>query len=127
MINKLSGKVFSGKREGADYIKIYASKINELIGFTPYIGTLNLKAEKNKIKSFLADITSYTIPEFTQDDHNYGAVTLYPVTIGTVKGAIVRPERTTYDQSIIELIAPVNLRDTLHIEDGSSVEVMHEN
>ncbi len=38
-------------------------------------------------------------------------------------GAVIVPERTHYPEDIIEIIAPVKLRDYLNVNDGSIVEV----
>jgi riboflavin kinase len=46
--------------------------------------------------------------------------------IDGIKGAIVRPERTSYPATLLELIAPENLRKALGLSDGDEVEVVLE-
>ena len=44
--------------------------------------------------------------------------------IGDIKGAIVRPERSSYIPNIVEIIAPMQLRKTLNLKDGDELEVI---
>jgi riboflavin kinase len=48
---------------------------------------------------------------------------LIKASIGTLKCAIVVPEVAGYPKALLEIIAPVNLRETLKLEDGSEVTV----
>jgi riboflavin kinase len=40
-----------------------------------------------------------------------------------VNGAVLLVNRTHYDETVLELIAPVNLRETLKIRDGDKIKV----
>ena len=41
-----------------------------------------------------------------------------------MKGAVVRPERSSYPSTLLEIIAPVNLREALSLSDGDEVEMV---
>jgi len=48
---------------------------------------------------------------------------LFKAFIGTLECAIVVPEVAGYPKALLEIIAPVNLRETLQLEDGGEVTV----
>jgi len=51
-------------------------------------------------------------------------VECYPATINNSEdGAVIIINRTHYDNSVLELIAPVNLREKFNLKEGSSVQV----
>lgn len=121
----LSGKVITGLGEGQYYISLegYRSQFIEKLGFTPYPGTLNIKLDPRSIemrKGISADIK---ISGFTTENRTFGSGSCFNVMVDEVKGAVIVPERTHYPEDIIEIIAPVNLREHLKITDGSTVEV----
>lgn len=63
------------------------------------------------------------IEGFRDGLRTYGSLKCFPALIEDVRGAVLIIERTHYDSSVIEVIAPVRLRDVLHIEDGDVVTV----
>ncbi|MFA4935510.1 MAG: DUF120 domain-containing protein, partial [Candidatus Methanoperedens sp.] len=63
------------------------------------------------------------ISGFTDQNRTFGSGSCFNVRISDIKGAVITPERTHYPEDIIEVIAPLNLRDYLNIKDGSVVHV----
>jgi riboflavin kinase len=128
----LEGTVFSGLGEGAYYIakEPYRKQFIEKLGFDPYPGTLNLKLTteydiktRNEVESYPA----IEIAGFKSEDRTFGPVKCYPVIIeNKVKGASISALRSHYDASVLEIIAPVQLRKHLGLKDGhkAKVEVM---
>lgn len=121
----LAGKVITGLGEGQYYISLegYRRQFIEKLGFAPFPGTLNIKLDPHSIeirKGISADIS---ISGFTTQKRTFGSGSCFNVMIGDVRGAVIVPERTHYPEDIIEIIAPVNLREHLNIRDGSAVEV----
>lgn len=119
----LRGKVFSGKSEGEKFIRLpwVKEQITKKIGFAPYPGTLNIKLDENSTKLKLLK--------------NAKTVEISPVAgfcrgkcfkaylIDNVECAIVIPEIADYPEDVLEIIAPINLRDKLSLKNGDTVEI----
>ncbi len=127
----LKGEIVSGLGEGRYYISLpgYYTQIKEKLGFKPFLGTLNVKlASFRDFQKFqqLRSIPAIQLEPFTADGRTYGNVDCYIVTINDqVEGAIVRSERTHHGENFIEIISPINLREHLVLQDGSSVTVRY--
>ncbi len=120
---KLNGTVFSGGGKGKEFLELSWVKrqIKEKLGFTPYPGTLNLKLNEESIKyrKLLENAPSERI---TPVDGYYNG-TLFKAFIDILKVVIVVPEVPDYPKDVLEVIAAVNLRKTLQLEDGCEVTV----
>jgi len=123
LIFYVKGKVFSGKGEGAEFIKLpwVRKQIMEKFGFIPYVGTLNVRlaeeslAVKNLLKAKAIEISPTT---------GYCRGKCFEAYLrGNLKCAIVIPEIASYPEDIIEVIAPINLRERLQLKDGDTVEI----
>jgi len=125
----LEGTVFTGLGEGAYYIskEHYRKQFIEKLGFDPYPGTLNLKLTTDydlKTRTELEAYPAIEIQGFKNEDRTFGLVKCYPATIGNkVKGALISALRSHYDNSVVEVIAPVCLRKHLNLKDGYKVKV----
>jgi riboflavin kinase, archaea type len=124
----LEGKVFSGLGEGGYYISMKGYKHQFLLklGFNPYPGTLNIKLDSPNIEARrqLEMYPPVTVEGFESRRRTFGQVKCYPVTINDeVEGAIIIINRTHYDASVLELIAPMNLRQKLSLKDGSGIHI----
>ncbi|MEM1519284.1 MAG: DUF120 domain-containing protein, partial [Pyrobaculum sp.] len=53
----------------------------------------------------------------------YGGVRLFKAKIRGVETAVVIPERTHHSSDVIEIIAPMKLRDVLSLRDGEKIEI----
>ena len=113
------GVVFSGFRDGARFMPLYAPKIRSLLGYEPYAGTLNIKLDVPHALSGGMRVAPFEIRGV-----QCGGVALLPCLIGgKARGAIVLPERTHYGNNVLEIIAPVRLRRSLRLRNGSEVVV----
>jgi riboflavin kinase, archaea type len=125
----LEGTVFTGLGEGAYYItkEHYRKQFMEKLGFDPYPGTLNLKLTTEydlKTRMELEAYPAVEIQGFKNEDRTFGLVKCYPAKIDNkIKGALILALRSHYDRSVLELIAPVNLRKHLNLKDGNKVKV----
>jgi riboflavin kinase, archaea type len=125
----LEGTVFTGLGEGAYYIskEHYRKQIMEKLGFEPYPGTLNIKLTLDYDIKTRMDLETYPAIElkgFKNEDRTFGLVKCYPAVIGgTIKGALITALRSHYDDSVLEIIAPVCLRKHLGLKDGNKVKV----
>ena len=123
----IKGKVFSGLGEGRYYVSLegYKRQFEEKLGFTPYPGTLNLKIPKEQMffRAKLDEMDGIKIEGFKTKERTFGAVKAFGCRVDGIEGAIVIPQRTHYPKDVIEIIAPVKLRDVLGLKDGDWVEV----
>ncbi|MFN3803656.1 MAG: DUF120 domain-containing protein [Pyrobaculum sp.] len=124
---RLSGFVTSGLGEGAFYMSLegYRKSLERALGFSPYPGTLNIRLDAESIprRRYLDGLPGVYIPGFSNGLRTYGAVKAFRAKIGEVEGAVVMPERTHHAIDIIEVIAPMRLRDVLNLKDGDHVEM----
>lgn len=121
--NKLKGKLFKGIGEGCFYINKYSKKLEKLLGYKPYLGTLNIKVKKSDYESFISGQKSSKINEFKKDNRTYGPIKIYNIIFQGIEAAIIRPERTIHSDEIVEIIGPVSFRSTLNLIEGDIIEI----
>ncbi len=123
------GNVFTGFKEGRYYVSLkgYAKHFRTRLGFEPFPGTLNLRLtspiqiEQRRQLQFLKGID---IAGFEDADRSYGPVKCFRAEIeGKHPGAVLAIERTHYDNSVLEVISPVNLRKLFRLRDGDECSV----
>jgi riboflavin kinase len=123
---KLEGKVFTGLGEGAYYISQpgYKKQFIEKLGFNPYPGTLNVKIEECYLKKvfLLKCYPSIVIEGFSNGKRSFGSVNCYKALLeNKIEGAVISALRSHYGDDVLEIIAPVNLRETLKLKDGDKL------
>ncbi len=123
----LSGCVITGLGEGRYYMSLepYRRQFREHLGFEPYPGTLNLRLNSPGIQYRKKMETLEWIPihGFRAEERTFGDVRCIPCRIGDIRCGIVVPGRTHYPEDIVELVAPVGLREELGLKDGDMVTV----
>jgi riboflavin kinase len=127
-IYEFNGKVFTGLGEGAYYVGMagYGRQFKEKLGFEPFAGTLNLRLESRTERIQLEELRAkpgIRIEGFMDGTRSFGALRVFPAIIEDERGGILAIDRTHYDVSVLEVIAPKNLRDALSLKDGSRVTV----
>jgi len=124
---KLEGSVLKGLGEGQYYVNIpgYKKQFEEKLHFIPFPGTLNVKLSEDSsaLRTQLKEMAAVRIDGFNDGERTFGGGNCYLVSIGGIDAAVVAPERTHYPSDLIEIIAPVKLRDALNLEDGDSVVI----
>lgn len=120
------GAVEKGIGEGTYYVsqKQYQQQFKAKLGFNAFLGTLNLRVDKEELAQFLANGEVIEINGFTTKTRSFGALSCYKIKINQVDCAIVKPERARHPDDIIEVIAPVNLRDSLKLNDSDKVKLI---
>lgn len=120
---ELSGTVFSSRGEGKKFLELpwVKQQVKQKLGFTPYPGTLNVMLSEESVKRKKLLEKARSIKVCPADGYCNGA--LIKALIGTLECAIVVPEVAGYPKGILEVVAPVNLREQLQLEDGSEVTV----
>jgi riboflavin kinase len=127
----LEGHVVSGMGEGAYYMSLegYRKQFRQKLGYDPFPGTLNIKlsdAVSTHSRRDLINYPSIFIDGFYDKHRTYGWVKCYPAEInnGLVKNAaLLILERTHYDDSTIEVIAPISIKKTTKVKNGDYVSV----
>lgn len=117
------GIVFSGRGEGKKFVSLpwVTRQIEEKVGFTPFLGTLNLRltGEAAKLKSQLQNAHLSSI----DPAEGYCPGFVAKAKIGSLAVAIVVPEVPNYPLDVLEVVAPVCLREKEKLVDGSTVAV----
>ncbi len=124
----ITGVVFTGLGEGAYYVSLngYRLQIKEKLGFDPYPGTLNLKLTEPSdlyFRELLNHRAGILIKGFSNGKRTYGSVKAFKAKVKDINAAVLLIERTHYGIDILEVIAPVNLRQALGLRDGDRVSV----
>ena len=120
---KLNGTVFSGGGEGKNFLDLpwVKRQIEKKLGFAPYPGTLNVMLSEESVKRRKLLEKAHPIKVCPSDGYCNGV--LFKAFIGTLECAIVVPEVAGYPKGVLEIIASVNLREMLQLEDGGEVTV----
>jgi riboflavin kinase len=123
----ITGKAMSGVGEGRYYVSLegYRKQFIEKLNFDPYPGTLNIRINKEQLyfRRRLDEEEGIKIEGFSTKDRTFGEVKAFHCKIDGIEGAVVLPQRTHYPADVIEVIAPVRIRDALGIKDGDIVNV----
>lgn len=128
----LEGHVVSGMGEGAYYMSLegYRKQFREKLGYSPFPGTLNIRlSDRASIRS-RRDLSAYPsifVNGFSDKLRTYGWVKCYPAEInnGLVKkAALLILERTHYDDSTIEIIAPISIKESIKVKNGDHISVI---
>jgi riboflavin kinase len=121
----IHGTVISGSGSGSTFISIpwAQQQVEAKLGFPPYPGTLNLRLPRDraaKIKRRLQKSEGRTIDPAP----GYFPARCFKASImHTINGAIVLPQTPDYPPTLLEVIAPIDLRQALALADGDEVEL----
>ena len=122
----LQATVTKGLGEGRFYMSQnqYKQQFKSLLNFIPFEGTLNLEVDPVAKKRFLSILDQMKIEGFQTSERTFGGLHCYKVSINHIADcALILPIRTNHPDSVIEVIAPINLRDELKLLDGAMIEV----
>jgi len=123
------GVVVEGMKDGAYYMALdgYKRQFKSHLGYEPFAGTLNLRLDSPKdiaARTALDSRPSIAIESFKIGERFFGGAKCFPCRVnGKVAGAIVIPLRTHHDIKIVEVIAPMKLRDKLRLKTGEKVVI----
>jgi CTP-dependent riboflavin kinase len=123
----LTGKIVSGVRQGAFFTQLdwFQEQCQEKLGFKPYPGTLNIKISTDKLPE-IEVLENDKGLEFIPPDATFCSGKAFPVSIAGVRCAIIMPaaEVRVHGKDIVEVIAPINLKETLGVADGDSITLV---
>ncbi|MEL9970271.1 MAG: DUF120 domain-containing protein [Metallosphaera sp.] len=124
---EIRGRATSGLGEGRIFLSLpyYMESFKKFLGFEPFPGTLNLTIyDRTSLENrLMLDVSkAVNIPEHKEENRVLGAVRAFPASVNGLKpAAVVFPLRSVHPKSVIEVIAPYNLRKELNIKDGDEV------
>jgi len=121
----IKGFIVTGLGEGAYYVDVYLSKLKAALGFKSYLGTLNVKVtddESRKAVARMKNTPPLVLSGFTHKGRTFGDVICYRVKVNQkIEAAIVVAQRTHHSEEILEVVAPVNIRNALDLDDDDEV------
>ena len=125
------GNIVSGMGEGSYYMSLegYRKQFKEKLGYEPYPGTLNVRLADPifmNARRELGKHQSIFIDGFSDGTRTYGWVKCYRAVINdgaVADAAVLVLERTHYDDSMLEVIAPSSIKQAAGIKNGDRVKV----
>ena len=125
------GQIITGMGEGAYYMSLngYKKQFKEKLGYEPYPGTLNIKLNSMLFVEAKKEMLKYPaikIEGFSDQSRTFGWVKCYPAYINdsvNINSSILILERTHYDDSIIEIIAPFSIKEQFSLKNGDFIKL----
>jgi CTP-dependent riboflavin kinase len=125
----LTGKVVGGAKKAAYFTQLdwVQEQCLEKLRFKPYPGTLNIELTPESL-AVLQGIEKHAKIELVPPDTSCCEARVLSLTVGPVCGALVMPGEDVriHGKRIVEVIAPVRLKDTLNVTDGDEVTLIVE-
>lgn len=122
----VKGQIVTGIGVGSRFIGMewVREQILEKLGFDPYLGTLNVRMDEETSRRYHSLLEGREgIPIEPLDERYYRGKCYRSRINDRVDGAIVVPIVPDYPADLVEMVAPVNLRERLGLRDGSEVTV----
>ena len=120
----VTGKIVSGEGKGALFTQLdwVQKQCQGKLGFRPFPGTLNIEIDDKKVP-LIAALYQKEGLTLEPPDSNFCTGHLYPASIMGVTGAIIAPadDVKVHGINIVELIAPISLKDALDVDDGDEI------
>ena len=123
----MKGRVVSGAKKAAFFTQLdwVLEQCLEKLGFKPFPGTLNVEVMPESlldVKSLHEEKGIELVPPDLINSASCSAKVL-PVSIEGIGGAMIIPEEKVriHGKNILEAIAPLNLKDALHKDDGDTI------
>lgn len=115
--------MFSGKGEGRKFVSLpwVERQIREKLGFSPYAGTLNIRLGRDGLQQKKQLSKAHRMEIVPENGYCMGSLIKGKIT-GLDCGIII-PQIPAYPPDVLEVVAPVFLRQRLRLADGSEVAV----
>ena len=126
---RITGRLIKGRGEGAGFTQLPWVKeaFARILGFEPYPGTVNLRVDlSTEAKDALRSIReSGGIRMPPPEGSGFCAARCFRARLGAgCSAGLVIPEVEGYYEDVLELVAPVNVRETLGVSEGDPIEVV---
>jgi riboflavin kinase len=116
----IRGIVCAGQGQGRSFTRLdwVRRQFRDKLGFDPYPGTLNLQIEERAALARWRAHPGIAI----EPSPGYCAAKCHRVRIDAKVDAVwIVPQVPGYREDVVELIAAVSLRESLHLQDGDAV------
>lgn len=124
---QLKGKLVTGRGEGAEFTEIDWVKktFTHLLGFTPHPGTLNLKVDLSEAtEEFRAIREAEGLMMPPPEGSGFCPAKCFRGRLGgAIAAGLVIPEVEGYYDDVLEILAPVNVRQAMDVTEGDVLEV----
>ena len=120
---KIKGKVVTGLGESGKFLAIdwVNRAVCEKFTFRPFCGTLNIEVTDPAVQKQL--IRESTDRIAACEEGFCDAVTYRGRVNGRYECGLIIPLVPNYPEQLLEIVAPVQLKDALNIKDGDEVEL----
>jgi riboflavin kinase len=123
---EVRGRVFSGIGKGRYYVghPEYQRRFRTALGYTPYPGTLNVKLEDDEMIETLKKLRGLDgtkIESFSSGDESFSALTCFSGEMDGERVTLLFIDVTHYNDSVVELISPIYLRNRFGLKDQDVV------
>ncbi|MBW2064121.1 MAG: CTP-dependent riboflavin kinase [Deltaproteobacteria bacterium] len=122
----IRGKVVGGVKKASYFTRLdwVQGQCLEKLGFRPYPGTLNLEVG-DEVLELLDGMRGEGSITLTPPNKEHCTAQTLPVKMGSVEGAIIIPEERVmgHGKKIVEIIAPLRLKDVLGLREGDMLTV----
>ena len=120
---KIRGKVVTGLGESGKFLAIdwVNRAVCKKFKFTPFCGTLNIDVQDPLIQR---ELKQQATDRITSCEEGFCDALTYRGQInGRYECGVIIPLVPNYPEQILEIVAPVNLKEALGISDGDEVEL----
>jgi riboflavin kinase len=120
---KVTGAVVSGVGESASFLAIpwVSHQITQMVQFAPYTGTLNVDVADAGIQRRLK---RQGMDKILPEEEGFCEALIFRGRIaGRYPCGVILPLVPGYPASILEIVAPVHLKNALSMKDGDGIEV----
>ena len=123
-IIKFVGAVYTGQGCGKSFVELpwVMQQLKELTGFTPYLGTLNLRLVSECVAQ-----RAYLTPQsgaLVKPKNGYLSGYLYKARLFDTGCCVVLPDVPNYQKDLLEIIAAENLRNRFNVKDGDTIPII---
>ena len=117
--------VISAKGVGSGFVGLpwVKRQIQQKLGFEPYSGTLNIHLEKKDAETLSRKLKSLPGIEITPKLGFLEAFCFHALIHRKTKGAVIIPKKPEYPPDMVEIIAPISLREEIPVKDGDRIVV----
>jgi len=123
----LKGIVVTGAKKAAAFTRLdwVQAQCMAKLNFRPYPGTLNVELN-GKSRSVFEGLGGTGDVQLSPPDPNFCEARVVPAVLEGIPVAIIIPAEAVriHGSHVIEVLAPIRLRDALHIGDGDTVSLI---